>query len=78
MNQKNLILDFLKAGNKIDKIKAIELFNCYVLFARMKNIHDMIRSGELRGYEYKSERLPEHKNATVYWLQPLQKQTELF
>ena len=78
MSQKDQILAYLIAGNRINKITAIQKFNCYVLFARMKDIHDDIRNDIIKGYEYCSNPVKEHHNACEYWLKPLQKQTELF
>ena len=77
MSQLNDILEYLKQGHRINKVVAKEFFNCWVLFARMADIHNMIKDGELKGYKYRSRLVKEHHNATEYWLEPIGKQMEL-
>lgn len=63
MSQNNSILEYLKQGNSITALEALNSFQCMRLASRMNDIKNM-------GYEVCSQMvdLPSGKRVASYWL----------
>lgn len=77
---RQILIDYLKSGKKIDKVKATHKFGLYggILAARMADIKHLSDNNLLDGFIYRDERLKEHHNSTQYWLERLPVQQDLF
>ena len=76
-SQKQLILEYMQSGKRINKVSAQTLLGCWVLAARIDDIEADINNGKITGYRLCRQRVKEHNNACEYWLEPLPVQQEL-
>ena len=77
VGQKELILEAMKLGIKLDKWNAMRLNNCMTLAQRIQDIKFDIKAGFISGFHLLDDTDKEHANAAVYWMETKQKQMNL-
>lgn len=78
MSHKELILEYMKQGNRINKLDAFKRFGCMVLAQRIDDIEKEIDTGLIKGWILRRRSVKEHHNAAEYWLEMENKQMEIF
>jgi hypothetical protein len=72
-SQKQMILEYMQSGGRINKYLAFQLFGCMTLAQRIDDIEDDIETGVIKNWELLRDRIKEHKNASEYWMQQVVK-----
>ncbi len=67
-SQKQMILEYMQRGGRINKYLAFQLFGCMTLAQRIKDIKDEIELGTIKNWDLHDNRIRKHKNASEYWM----------
>ena len=68
-SQKQLILEHMQSGKRINKFTAYQMFHCMTLAQRIADIKIDMRNRLIVGWEIKSASVKEHNNAEEYWME---------
>ena len=72
LSQKNMLLEAMKAGIKLDKWNAMKFDNCMTLAQRIQDIKFEIEAGLITGYKFYDDTDKEHANAAIYWMEKIE------
>jgi len=70
-SQKQMILEFMQAGGRLNKYSAFQMFGCMTLAQRIDDIEAEIESGLIKGWKLMRTRIKEHENASEYWMEKI-------
>lgn len=76
-SQKQMILDYMQSGGRINKYLAFQLFGCMTLAQRIDDIEADIEHGIITDWNLRRTRIKEHENASEYWMEIEAKELEL-
>ncbi len=71
-SQKQMILEFMQAGGRINKYSAFRMFGCMTLAQRIDEIEDEVELKVITGWSLCKRRIKEHENASEYWMERIE------